>query len=440
MPISSSLLAINPYLKAAGRMRPVTDAAQSGPSEQESHSTSSEVDAQTSGGSTTSDSASQVAKNVNGSSMIAALALRAQYAIDVPKPARRRGKKLVKADLDEPLVDKTAALSLHSKKTERLQKRLQRKSQKAASHSKTASLVDLPSELLSEVLSYLRPSDIYRLLRTSHNIRDYVLDNEDAIGRDVIRLRYWTLFRCFPLPVALKDVPAEAHPALLSERRQELMNIHRKSYHQHVLPVDPHTVCTCMTCVLAWNNLCLIVDLHHWQRNLEQREPIPMIARGSNPCWNRDLLQRNATIVRQAMISTLVYAWILEKHLATITGTILRFSRWKKKGETGVRPRPYRMTDGDVLSGTDLFLERSGPPCYDFPFHRDNYYTIEAYVPNRKWGTENKRWYYYALPPTQHERDLEWVKSSHRPIKLDEKTQVDEKSQLSEKIDGCRRQ
>jgi len=55
-----------------------------------------------------------------------------------------------------------------------------------------------------------------------------------------------------------------------------------------------------------------------------------------------------------------------------------------------------------------MYLARKGPPSYEFPYHRDNYYNLEAYVPNRKWSHEEGCWKYYAA--TQHERDLEWVR------------------------------
>lgn len=348
-----------------------------------------------------------------------AAALRAQYAIDTPKISRRRHKKAIVSDEVEPLVDNTAKLELHSKKTERLQKRQIKRSQKAASQPAALSLMDLPIELLLEILYHLKPSDILRLSRTSHQIRDFIISNEDLVARRIIRRRYWNLFRCFPLPIAFKDVPQSAHAALLSPKRQEMLNIHRKSYHQHVQMVDPHEICTCMTCVFAWNNLSLIVDLHHWQSKLENREPIPMIARGTNPQWNLDLLERNANIVRTAMDRNLVYACILEKHLSTITDTILRSAaRSKKKATTNSKSsRLYSMTDQDVKEGTDRYLERSGPPSYDFPFHRDNYYALEAYLPNRKWSSEKREWFYYGLPPLQHERDLEWVMAVGREVK-----------------------
>lgn len=336
-----------------------------------------------------------------------AAALRAQYAIETPKMQRKRGKKLTREEVEEPLVDNTAKLSLHSKKTERQQKK---KIQKITNKSTALNLADLPGEIMIEVLSHLSVADVFRFGRVSRMLREFVTRHEKTIAKNIIRARYWILHRCFPLPVAFGDVPEEFHAGLLSDKRQELLNIHRKSYHQHIEMVDPSRVCTCMTCVFAWNNLCLLVDLHHWQTNLAIREPIPIIPRGTAPQWNLDLLKRNADIVRSAMQSQLYYAAILEKHLATITGTILRFAKWKQK-HTKAKPRTYHMTDWDLASDTDAFLNRNGPPSYDFPFHRDNYYSIEAYLPNRKFGNDGK-WHYYALPPTQHERDLEWVRST----------------------------
>lgn len=339
-----------------------------------------------------------------------AAALRAQYAIEVPRLPRRRNKKLMREEVETPLIDDTAALTLHSKKTERRQKRLNRKAQRVLEQeSGEFNILDLPTELLGEVLSYLRVSDVFRISRTCRALRHFVLEHESVIAKQIILRRYWILWRCFPCPIRFDAVPSNYHTGLLSEKRQDLLNIHRKSYHQHVEMVDPTKVCTCMTCVFAWNNLCLLVDLHHWQKNLDSREPIPMIPRGTTPEWNKIILTHNADIVRRAMEKTftLYYAAILEKHLSTIVQTILRSSRQKRKGTTA-KPRLYNMTDWDVESGSDAFLARKGPPSYDFPFHRDVYYSLEAYLPNRKF--DNGTWHYYALPPAQHEKDLEWVK------------------------------
>lgn len=372
-----------------------------------------------------------------------AAALRAQYAIETPKTPRRRHKKLAKeSEVSEepPLIDNTIVLPLHSKKTSRQQKRQQRR--ELLQTSTQQSLHTLPTEILLEIFSHLRVEDIFRLSRTTHSLRDFITLHEPTLSKTIISKRYWTLHRCFPLPYPLTSVPRDLWDGLLSSKRQDLLNIHRKSYHQHIEMIDPTAVCTCMTCVFAWNNLCLLVDLHHWQGHLNAREPIPMIPRGTTPDWNTTLLKRNADVVRLAMTRPLFYGAILEKHLATITGTILRSTRWRgKKGAitttttssstttattapkpkpTTAKPRLYNMTDWDVDRGTDAFLDRKGPPSYDFPFHRDVYYSLEAYLPNRKF--DDGQWRYYPLPPVQHEKDLEWVRGMQRSslVKTDE--------------------
>ena len=160
-----------------------------------------------------------------------------------------------------------------------------------------------------------------------------------------------------------------------------------------------------------------------------------MIARGTSPDWNEKLLSRNVGIVRMAMQHKLMYAAILEKHLSTITTTILRSSRWKRKGDKKPKgPRLYNMLDSDIRAGSDVFLENAGQPSHEFLFHRDNYYGVEAYLPNRKWSSEGQKWYYYALPPVQHERDLEWVRQSTiRQARLDSQVLDNSKGQESVK-------
>jgi len=360
-----------------------------------------------------------------------AAALRAQYAIETPKPSRRRHvKKATLAstqqpaltpaiDVDEgetPLIDTTASLDLHSKKTYRLQKRHIQKTHRAELKAATkTTLLNLPTELLLNVITCLQPSSILRLSRTSHSLQSFISTNADAIAKDVIKYRYSILAHCFPLPFPFESVPENVRPMLLSPKRQEMMGIHRKTYYQHIPLYDPTEICTCMTCVFAWNNLCLIVDLNHWQQHLERREPIPMIARGTSPPWNQELLERNALLVRRAMTEPLLYTAILQAHLSTITTTLLRSARWKRKGDTKPRPRLYDISDAEAASGADGFLNREGPPSYDFPFHRDNYYALDAsYVPNRKWSKETGRWHYYQGNGSQHERDLEWVRGSVR--------------------------
>jgi hypothetical protein len=308
-------------------------------------------------------------------------------------------------DHEEPLVDTTAILTLRSKKTERMQKRLEKKSKKPT--PKPQSFLDLPSELLLEIFTYLRPRDVFRLKALTRSTKSFIQQNEPAISREIIQTRYSILAQCFPLPIPFSTIDPNYHPALLSPKRQDLLAIHKKPY-QHVQPLDHLAICTCMTCVFAWNNLCTIVDLAHWQRALDNREPIPMIPRGQTPSWNQELITHNASLVHDAIVSPLTYAALLALHLDTTTRTILRRSKYIKARPVMPEHRPYQLSLAEAAQESDAYLARKGPPSYEFPFHRDNYYNLEAYVPNRKWSKEEGCWRYYA--GTQHERDLEWVR------------------------------
>jgi hypothetical protein len=310
---------------------------------------------------------------------------------------------------DEPLNDTTAILPLHSKKTERLQRKQEKKSKRKV-HSDIKSFLDLPGELLIEVLIHLRPSDVFGLLRVNQFSRSFVLANEHSIAASIKQSRYWVLNQCYPLPLPLSAVEPAARTALLSTRWQDRLMIHRNPY-QHIKHIDPQAICTCMSCVLAWNNLNIILDLAHWQENLSTREPIPIIPRGRTPEWNIALLDEHAEIVEAAMTSPLTHARILETHLATTTHTIIRFSKWRKKGDKSPvqKPRLYRLTDEGAAQETDEYLERSGPPSYQPIYMRDNYYSVEAFVPNRKWSTEEQSWHYYSRWPKPHLNDLAWV-------------------------------
>ncbi|KAK4945167.1 hypothetical protein LTR10_015593 [Elasticomyces elasticus] len=321
---------------------------------------------------------------------------------NAPKRVRKPAIRYDSAASDEePLVDTTVALTLHSKKTARLQKRQQKKESRRV-HSEIKSFLDFPPELLSLVLSFLSPSDLFSLLRLNRDARAYILDNERAIADGVMTYRYWVLRQCFPLPLLLSRVPAYAHPILLSPQWQSRLKIHRNPY-QHIRQIDPETV--------SWNNLNIILDLAHWQPNFENREPLPIIPRGRNPEWNIALLDHHASIVTKAIQSPLAYARILQTHLEVTTRTIIRASKWRKKGEkiTTTKPRLYHLTDAEAEEETDSYLERSGPPSYQPIYMRDNYYNLEAWIPNRKWDKEGRRWQYYSKWPKPHENDLDWL-------------------------------
>jgi hypothetical protein len=300
---------------------------------------------------------------------------------------------------DEPLVDTTAALSLHSKRTERRQKKRHLKESK-----QKANFLDLPSEIILEIIVLLRPSDVFNLTRTFKGFQQFINGETERIAGNVIALRYPVLTQCFPLPVLLKNVDKEAHAALLDDERQiKHLHIHKKPY-QHILAPDPNMICTCLTCILAWNNLCVIIDFAFWQNNLEKGEPISMIPRGKFPRWNQKLITANASIVQRALRDPLWYARILEQHLKTTVGSIRRHGN-----NSGNKRRRFRMAPEDAAAENDKFLKRSGPPTLDFPFHRDNYYMLEAYLPNRGWNSEAGEWRY--MPSTQHDRDVEFVKA-----------------------------
>lgn len=172
-------------------------------------------------------------------------------------------------DAEEPLIDTTAAIPLRSKRTERKQKK---RLEKASQHHTT--ILDIPSELLIDILTHLRPGDIFTLSRVSRSFHQFTQQNETQIANPIIQARYPALARCFQLPILLENVDESAHPALQSEERQELLNIHKKPY-QHIKAPDPAVVCTCLTCMLAWNYLCVVVDFARWQGHLDEGSVLP---------------------------------------------------------------------------------------------------------------------------------------------------------------------
>lgn len=331
---------------------------------------------------------------------------------------------------EEPLIDLTARLELRSKKTSRLKKRQNKKLSKPK--KPVSNFLDLPTELLQEIISHIRPSDVFILCRVSQSTRAFIQQHESTLAREIISARYSILSKCFPPPVLFSNLPESVHAALLSPKRQEMLTIHKKPY-QHVQGMDPHQICTCMTCVFAWNNLCMVVDLAHWQKSLDRREPIPMIGRGQTPEWNRQLIAENAKIVECALTSPLLHAAILERHLRTTSSTILRRSKYTKQRPVLPEHRAYQLSYAESEDEADAFLARKGPPSYEFPYHRDNYYNVEAYVPNRKWSKDEEKWLYYH--GTQHERDLEWVVARFGPEEDGEKV-GQSVAELSKRLQG----
>ncbi|KAL1884198.1 hypothetical protein VTK73DRAFT_5334 [Phialemonium thermophilum] len=294
--------------------------------------------------------------------------------------------------------------SIRSRRAERLRKRKLQKQNASSRSASNRGLLELPCEILAEIFAHLRPSDLFRLSRSTKVLHRFICDPkiQDILAKDIISWRYPILSKCFRLPVPLRDVDDLLHPILQSEKRQELVAIHKKPY-SHIKAPDPSRICTCLTCMLRWNSLCLIVDFAHWQPYLDDGEPIPMIPRGRNPQWNQQLVDTHAAVVERALIQPLWHARILEAHLSSTCRSIRRHALNK-----GNKRRRFRMTHEDEMSGADTFLGKSGPPTVDFPFHRDNYYMLETYLPNRAWNGEVSAWLY--VPADQHDKDLQYLR------------------------------
>ena len=119
--------------------------------------------------------------------------------------SQKVSKRAKSIDEDKPLVDTTAALPLRSKKTERTQKRLQKKQQRAAQQPVGSTFFDLPPELLQEVLTYLLPSDIFRLHKVSRSVRHFLLQHQDSVARDIVKRRYWGTVSMLPTPSRVRE-------------------------------------------------------------------------------------------------------------------------------------------------------------------------------------------------------------------------------------------
>lgn len=308
---------------------------------------------------------------------------------------------------EEPLLDKTSILPLRSKRTERLERKTKKKEKKSSLVGEK-SLFGLPSELVVAILGFLRPSDVFTLLRVNSWIREFIIRSDNQISQAIIRNRYSILSKSFPRPRLINTVDETIKAILLSSRHQQRLGIHKSPY-QHIKPANPEVTCSCISCVMAWNNLNLIMDLAHWQNSLSNREPIPMIPHGMKPQWNTDLMSTHASSVHMAITKPLWYARLLEKHLHTINQTLTRhgtYQRTKKMSSVDIpaSQRPFHFSGEDIAMETDSFLARRGPPSYELPYHRDKYYTLGAYVPNRRW--DDGKWIYYG---DLHESEIKWV-------------------------------
>jgi hypothetical protein len=62
------------------------------------------------------------------------------------------------------------------------------------------SLLNLPEELVLEILSYLGPSSILGLTRVSKSLNVVIRANERRLALDMVDSRYPLLQACFPLP------------------------------------------------------------------------------------------------------------------------------------------------------------------------------------------------------------------------------------------------
>ncbi|AEO71903.1 uncharacterized protein THITE_50821 [Thermothielavioides terrestris NRRL 8126] len=299
-----------------------------------------------------------------------------------------------------PVAESTRVLPCHSKRAQRQLRKQEKRARRQPKLQNPSGFQDLPCELMMEILELLRPSDIFALLRVCKALRSLILDNEAPLMRAVTNLRYSVLQRCFLRPVPLQDVSPALRPLLRSPRRPDLQHGHRPQ-HQHIPPPDPAISCTCLTCVGRWYSLCAVVDFAHWQDHLDKGTPIPQIPRGTFPAWNQELMAENAKIVNRCLTRPLWYARVLEAHLDSTVRSVRRHSQNKAD-----KRAHFRLTEEDVRAGTDAFLERPGASEVVYPFSRDNYYMLEAFLPGRAWIAERQEWAYLSNGQAWHEVDL----------------------------------
>jgi hypothetical protein len=302
------------------------------------------------------------------------------------------------SDDEEPLEDRTAALTVNNKRTERLQRKQVTRARKREA---IVNLSKLPTELILESLEYLEPRDVFHFSFVNRRFHSLVTAHANVIGDAIIASRYTILAQCFPTPKLLSEVEPALRLVLSDPSRQVQLGIHKRPY-QHIQSPDAQQLCTCLTCILTWNNLGLVLDFAYWQEHLDKGKPIPLIPRGQTAAWNTELIARNARITRKAVENSLWHARILAAHLDSTVRSIRRHA-----GNKGNKRVHIAMTIADAASGTDNFLAKHGSPSLEFPYQRDEYYMLEAYLPNRWWRKTEGRWIYIIAGA--HERDLEYI-------------------------------
>jgi hypothetical protein len=299
-----------------------------------------------------------------------------------------------------PLEDLTQPLARHSKRTERQRKKLEKKS---SAVFEPRGFLDLPLELLMDILELLRPSDVSALSQLNGQLRSFMLVNEAIITRRIVNLRYPILERCFLPPVLMEDIDPATQELLRSPDRPDLAFSHG-NVHQNIPSPDNVRHCTCLTCIGRWNALCAAVDFAHWQDNLDKGEPIPTIPRGTLPAWNQKLLATTRRVVIKSLTSPLWHARILEAHLDSTTRSIRRHSQNK----ADQRPH-FRLSEADARAGIDAFLQQEGPPTVEFPYSRELYYMLEVFLPARSWVATHQKWVYMSHSQEWHEMDLDML-------------------------------
>ncbi|KXH46426.1 F-box domain-containing protein [Colletotrichum salicis] len=310
-----------------------------------------------------------------------------------------RPTEATKEVTDSDRVTAKGALNLRSKKTERMKRKLEKKTAKSSA-LRTTQLLDLPNETLVDIISHMLPNEVLKTAQTCKTLRKLILHNEKLLSCKIISQRYRVLSKCFRLPVTLDKIDPELHPVLQNDARIDMLGIHRR--YVHIPQPEPYVLCTCLTCVLRWQACCVIVDFNKWRPNLDSGVPITIMRRGQDDAWNIVWKDRITDIVLQAIRSPLAYAHLLEVHLNNTCAAIKR-----QRANKGNRRRHFEMSEADAESLTDNFLEGNGPPTIDLPYSRDNYYMLEAYIPARTWLKDEEKWVY--IPADFHDRDLDWV-------------------------------